>query len=114
MAFIKSKVGNGGSSGVTVKTGTLSKSSANQSVSNLGFKPKKLYIYTSDTGAHCMYDESVSTTKFIRCVPSSSNPVVAWTNIGSTSAYSIVSIDSNGFTFKGSTSYAFTYFALDG
>ena len=112
MAFFRASIGGGGG-GVQTATGTISASASAQTIS-LNFKPKKLYIYSTTAGVSAIYDEDVSTTKFLRAVTGSgSGAGVAWTNMTSTASYVIQSVTNTGFTYKGTASYSMKYVALD-
>ena len=113
MVFYRASIGGGGGGGgSTVKTGSIVGSRQNV-VIDVGFQPKKLYIYDfSKAYLHsCIYDEDVSTTQFLRNVYSGSGSTVAWTNIGATGGISIRSISNTGFTFRGN-GYATNYVAI--
>lgn len=118
MAFIESEI-QGSSGGVQIATGTIPASSSDQTF-YCGFTPYKIYIYVADptsTGTNCVYDSSMSGTKFIRSVSGSSGQATnGWVNLdASYTSYIIVGTFSSyggGFIFRGSTSYSFKYVAL--
>lgn len=113
MAFFRCSSGGGG--GSQTDTGSFSGSSTTYKLT-LGFKPKQIFVYryvSSSPIWSMSYDENYSTTKYYKCIGSSSSI----TNIGgSTSNYHIASIDNDGvtFAFKDSTyaGYDWRYYAI--
>ena len=102
--------------GLRMVTGDIAKSNSAQTI-NIGFKPKKLYIYsfTMSASGSCIYDEDASTTKYLRNVSGSGSQAgVGWVNISatSTSYYVIRQITDTGFEYRGSSSYEFNYLAM--
>ena len=93
------------------KQGSVTLSTSSQTSVTLGFKPKYLCVYSTNSYYSNIYDENVSTTSFIRAT--SSGPLLKAFN----SNYSggLVSIDSSGFTLRATTSSVGTswkYFAI--
>ena len=99
--------------GSKTKTGSFSSSSTTYKLT-LDFKPKQICIYRGDGTVWSMsYDENYSTTKYYKCVGSSSSVP----NIGTGSTnFHLVSIDDDGVTlsFKDSTyaGYDWRYYAI--
>lgn len=100
----------GGGSGDKVKEGIFNWSGTSEiSVSDVGFKPKKLFIYfdkneTSngfgETFHAWLYDEDMSTTQFCQYGPEPGSSYRGWLNFSST-YNGIKSINNDGFTMAG-------------
>ena len=89
----------------------------NTSVSvNVGFKPKKLTAWrvnASNTFESFTYDDSISTTTYVRLqVISGSNISGGTRNIGNSSTNDLISINNDGFTMAtGVTTGTWNYIA---
>ena len=112
MSIIKVDYGSVGGGNPT-KTGSFSGSSTTYKLT-LDFKPKQICIYRGDGTVWIMsYDENYSTTKYYKCVGSSSSVP----NIGTGATnFHLASIDDDGVTlsFKDSTyaGYNWFYYAI--
>ena len=96
-SFIKSQ-GNGYlySSIQKFKQGSVTLSTSSETSVNLGFKPKYLCVYSTNSYYSNIYDENVSTTSYIRAT--SSGPLLKAFNSNYNGG--LVSINSTGFTCR--------------
>ena len=108
----------GGGSSAQTKAGTfVTNTTATTGYKvTLGFKPKYVCCVLSNgsTGAACVYNEDVGSTKYER----SAGTANTWVNFGATLQYlGFVSIDDDGFTFYTGSTWSFNsltwaYFAI--
>lgn len=69
----------------------------------LGFKPKYVYVIRDANGTNsAIYDERISTTKFLR----GTSGATTWVNMPASQYLGFVSIDNDGFTFYTNSSYS--------
>ena len=114
MAFFRSAIGGGGSSSTDVGTFKTSTSATTGYKVTTGFKPAYVCIIDANTSTpyNMIYNSDISTTKYNRGTVSANS----WRNLETnTNAYSIKSIDNDGFTVFTASTYAshnWTYFAI--
>lgn len=114
MAYYRSGLTSGGS--ILYKEGEITGAGV-QTIDDVGFKPKYLFVYRKDNSATgCIYDETASTTQFRRMVAGSSGQAgCAMLNIGTSAtytAYVITAINNNGFSYKNSSGVTMKYVAV--
>ena len=78
------------------KQGSVTLSTSSQTSVTLGFKPKYLCVYSTNSYYSNIYDENISTTQYIRAT--STGPLLK--NMDSNYNGGLVSINSNGFTCR--------------
>ena len=88
------------------KAGSASLTANTNNSISLGFKPKYIAYSIGTTGNVSVYNQDVSTTQYKKC----SSSGIANTNIGTSSSYNLISIDSSGFTVRGASSAATIYY----
>ena len=103
MAFYRAAIGGGGGGQTAIGTFKTNTTSSSGYKVTTGFKPKYVYAIRDTNGTNSIiYDERVSTTKFLR----GTSGATTWVNMPATNYVGFVSIDNDGFKVYTTSSYS--------